>query len=104
MTAYLYYDLIEANTIWMIFFIGSFLLTVIYFQLLQIKVTKREYPHIISLAGICFMTGFSFSTIILLIIGVSIFEPYMWTMFSLIYIIGTIWIDKKLWTMSDLSR
>jgi peptidoglycan/LPS O-acetylase OafA/YrhL len=104
LTTYLYYDFADGKTSWMIFSTGTFLLTIFYFRLLQLRVRKREYPPITSLAGICIMGGLAIGIFILLIVGVSTFQPYMWTMFSIIYIAGTIWTAKKLWTKTELRQ
>jgi len=104
LTTYLFYDFVDGKTNWMIFFTGTFLLTILYFQLLQLRVRRREYPPITSLAGICVTTGIAIGIFFLVIVDVSIFQPYMWTVFSIVYIIGTIWTAKKLWTKNELRK
>jgi hypothetical protein len=101
LTTYLFYDLVDGKTSWMIFFTGTFLLTIFYFRLLQLTVRRREYPPIVSLAGICIMSGLATGIFILLVVDISIFQPYMWTMFSIVYFTGTIWTAKILWTKND---
>ena len=101
---YLYYALADGKTSWMIFFTGTFLLTIFYFRLLQLRVRRREYPPITGLAGVCIMTGLAIGIFILLILGVSTFQPYLWTLFSIIYITGTIWTAKKLWTKTESQQ
>ena len=95
LTTYLYYDLVDGKTSWMIFFIGTFFLTIIYYQVLQVKIKKIE-SSITALAGTCLMAGFAVGIFTLLITQPE-FKPYMWTIFSIPYVTGTIWAAKKLW-------
>ena len=95
LTTYLLYDLVDGKTSWMIFFIGTFFLTIIYYQILKIKFKKIE-SSITALAGTCIMAGFAVGIFALLIIQPE-FKPYMWTIFSIPYLAGTIWAGKKLW-------
>ena len=95
LTTYLFYDLVDGKTSWMIFFIGTFFLTAIYYQVLQIKIKKIE-SSITALAGAFIMGGFAIGIVTLLIIQPE-FKPFMWTIFSIPYVAGTIWAAKKLW-------
>lgn len=95
LTTYLFYDLVDGKTSWMIFFTGAFFLTIAYYQVLQIKIKKIE-SSITALAGACIMGGFAIGIFTLLIIQPE-FKPFMWTIFSIPYVAGTIWAAKKLW-------
>jgi hypothetical protein len=79
----------------MIFFIGTFFLTIVYYQVLQVKIKKIE-SSITALAGTCLMAAFAVGIFTLLITQPE-FKPYMWTIFSIPYVAGTIWAAKKLW-------
>ena len=93
-----FYDSADYIWYWMIFVVVNLVLTVGYFQLLQIRIRKIPYPPIVNLASICFMVGLALGIVALLII-----QQYMWTIFTSFNIVVTIWTGKQLWLKNESS-
>lgn len=81
------------------FYIASiYVVDLIYFQFLQLKVKRIDNPPISSLSGICLMGGLAIGAIIYITLGISEIQPSTIVAFFPIFLIITVWSGKKLWS------
>lgn len=79
-------------------FIASiYVMDLIYFQFLQVKVKRVHNPPISTLSAICLMVGLVIGTIIYLTLGKSEIQPSTIVTFFPVFLIITVWSGKKLW-------
>lgn len=99
-TAFFSLNLINGTSYSVSIFLGVFILTILYFLILQKKVRNRIFPSIFSLAGICVTAGLTIFILALLVIE-PVFHRFYWSIFAFFYSVGTIFIAKKLWISSE---
>jgi hypothetical protein len=74
-----------------------FVMTLAYFQTLQLRIKRIKNPPIVSLTVILLLGSLGVAIAVLLLFGVSNIEPLVVLLCLVTYLLVTIWISKKLW-------
>jgi hypothetical protein len=82
-------------------FVMVYLITIGYFQILQLKIKKLENPPMTSLAGIVLMGYLGLAIVVLLLLQVESIGQLIIAAILLTYIFATIWTGNKLWMKSN---